>query len=297
MKSYDKLLGAFLGVATGDALGAALEFMSAQEIQRKHGLVREKIGGGWLRVKPGEITDDTQMSLAVAEGIAEAPDDPIPAIGRRFIAWYDSSPKDIGNCCRAVLSQAKAARTDTTEEWLKVAHRVHEATGGQTAGNGALMRTIYPALWYNESAGEIAGQIGRMTHYHPHSDRLVVAYTTAVADLVRHNYAPAEAKKVLASHMEAVSDLLDVDLPIPDGYAPHSLICALKGTYETDSFEEALIAVVNLGGDTDTIGAIAGGLAGAIYGAKALPAKWLEQLDKTAVADITRLAKAAMENN
>ena len=60
------------GVAVGDALGAPLEFMTAEEIRRRYGgPVTEMIGGGWLSVEPGEVTDDTQMTLAVAEGIAE----------------------------------------------------------------------------------------------------------------------------------------------------------------------------------------------------------------------------------
>ena len=92
MKTYhidtqDRIRGALYGVAVGDALGAPLEFMTAEEILAKYGApVREMVGGGWLSVVPGEVTDDTQMTLAVAEGIAENPENPIPAIGRRFIA-------------------------------------------------------------------------------------------------------------------------------------------------------------------------------------------------------------------
>ena len=95
----NRIAGALYGVAIGDALGAPLEFMSKEEISRKHGRVTEMIGGGWLNVVPGEITDDTQMTLAVAEGIIEGPDNPIQAIGKRFIEWARSGPKDIGGTC------------------------------------------------------------------------------------------------------------------------------------------------------------------------------------------------------
>ncbi len=125
VKNKDRILGALLGVAVGDALGAPLEFMSAEEIQRKYGgSVREMVGGGWLSVAPGEVTDDTQMTLAVAEGIIERPHDPVPAIGRRFIKWQDSKPKDIGNCCRAVISCAKAYGAKDTAAWHRAAERV-----------------------------------------------------------------------------------------------------------------------------------------------------------------------------
>lgn len=95
----DRIAGALYGVAIGDAMGAPLEFMSKDEIARAHGRVTEMIGGGWLNVEPGEITDDTQMTLAVAEGIIENPDDPVKGIGNRFIEWAKSGPKDIGTTC------------------------------------------------------------------------------------------------------------------------------------------------------------------------------------------------------
>ena len=91
----DSIRGAMFGVAVGDALGAPLEFMSAKSIQQQHGTVRDMIGGGWLNVLPGEVTDDTQMTLAVAHGIVDSPRDPIEAIGRYFVKWYNSSPKDV----------------------------------------------------------------------------------------------------------------------------------------------------------------------------------------------------------
>lgn len=69
--------GAMFGVAVGDALGAPLEFMSAKSIKQQHGTVRDMIGGGWLNVLPGEVTDDTQMTLAVAHGIAVRPAAPL----------------------------------------------------------------------------------------------------------------------------------------------------------------------------------------------------------------------------
>ena len=69
----NKIGGALFGVAVGDALGAPLEFMNAKEIQHKHGTVKEMIGGGWLNVKPGEVTDDTQMTIAAALGRSNAP--------------------------------------------------------------------------------------------------------------------------------------------------------------------------------------------------------------------------------
>ncbi|MDR2044169.1 MAG: ADP-ribosylglycohydrolase family protein [Clostridium sp.] len=312
-KSLDKIRGALLGVAVGDALGAPLEFMSAEEIRQKHGTVREMIGGGWLNVAPGEITDDTQMTLAVAEGIAESPSDPIPAIGRRFIEWYDSQPKDIGNCCRAAIAHAKQIKAHNVEGWFTAASLTHEETHGQTAGNGALMRTIYPALFYqrvntrvNEpSIGRVArytaGAIGAMTHLHADSTLAILAYTEAVAEIIGVDediyrlpgVGTGYGKERIEWRMKRVRELTDESNLRPDGYVLNSLVCAINAIRDTSSFEDALVCAVNLGGDADTIGAITGGLAGALYGAREIPRRWTDALDEGIKRRIERLAKTA----
>src|ERR1017187_8410276 len=88
-----------LGVAIGDALGATVEFMTASEIKQTYGVLRDIRGGGWLRLAPGQVTDDTQMTLCVARSIHEcgfAPRD----IANRFADWLRSRPLDVGNTCR-----------------------------------------------------------------------------------------------------------------------------------------------------------------------------------------------------
>ena len=80
--------------------------MTAEQIAPRHGLVAEMIGGGWLSLRPGETTDDTAMTMAVAEGIMEATGSPIPSIRARFIRWANSGPKDIGGTCHASIGHA-----------------------------------------------------------------------------------------------------------------------------------------------------------------------------------------------
>jgi ADP-ribosyl-[dinitrogen reductase] hydrolase len=293
-KSQDKVLGALLGVAAGDALGAPLEFMSASEIRAKHGEVREMLGGGWLSVVPGEITDDTQMTLAVAEGIAENPNDPIPAIGRRFIEWYDSGPKDVGNACRAAIAYAKRHEAKSLDDWLAAARRVHDETGGRTAGNGALMRTIYPALYYGGKGHGVAADIGRMTHIHDDSAAAVVAYTWAIGDITGADKDIYWGKERIERHMRSIRARINKLNPPPDGYVLNSLVCALNAIRDTNSFEGALVYAVNLGGDADTIGAITGGLAGALYGAEAIPRRWLDKLDAGIRKRLAALGKVAV---
>lgn len=281
----DRYEGAMLGVAVGDALGAPLEFMSAEKIQRKHGTVREMLGGGWLNVEPGEVTDDTQMTLAVAEGIAESPDSPELAVGRNFLRWYRTNPKDIGGTCRAALAPMDSRDDAEIIDWMRNAEAVDTHMGGMTAGNGALMRTVYPALYYGnaKTATLIAESIGKMTHWDQDSRDAVREYVRMVHTIAHSDMTSERARDWLFVQCE-ISDLMQEIYgktgyhTEPTGYSLDSLVCAINAIIETSSFEDALVYAVNLGGDADTIGAITGGLAGAIYGASEIPLRWQNRL-------------------
>lgn len=285
----DRIRGALYGVAVGDALGAPLEFMTAEEILAKYGAtVREMVGGGWLSVVPGEVTDDTQMTLAVAEGIVENPEMPIPTIGKRFIAWHDSRPKDIGNTCRMAIQTAKlliASNVDETEAWRRAGEDVAARSNGQNAGNGALMRTVYPALYYpKDKAAKMAVAIGAMTHRNDSSDKYCSLYVDLIADALDNPDSSMQNVRQLAADMKELS---------PTGWVVGSFVCAVKAIAQTESFENAIVQAVNLGGDADTIGAIAGGLAGAIYGCSAIPDRWKSRLADDVCTDLDRLAERA----
>jgi len=276
-KKMDRYEGAMIGVAVGDALGAPLEFMGAGEIRRKHGEpVREMIGGGWLDVDPGEVTDDTQMTLAVAEGIAMNKPGVLYQIGENFLTWYGTHPKDIGGTCAAVLGEMSQNHPTSGDDWRMAAMRLNKSTSGRTAGNGALMRTIYPALWYKDedTAAKMAVEIGQMTHCHRDSDRTIRIYTKAVCRIANSEMSAEEAREWLDNLMTVTEDTL----VSPTGYCIDSLKCALQSVRRTDSFEDALVDAVNRGGDADTIGAITGGLAGAVYGASGIPLRWQNAL-------------------
>jgi ADP-ribosyl-[dinitrogen reductase] hydrolase len=118
IKLLDRVKGGLYGVAVGDALGGTTEFMSTREIEAKYGYLTEIIGGGVWRLKPGEVTDDTMMTLCVAEGILENPGEPVEAIGRFFMKWYHSQPKDIGNIIRHAFEKYEG-------DWFEAAFIAH----------------------------------------------------------------------------------------------------------------------------------------------------------------------------
>lgn len=102
-KIRNQVSGAMFGLAVGDALGGPTEFLTQERITAQYGYVTEMIGGGINMLSPGETTDDTAMTLAVAKGILKKPNDPIEAIGTEFLRWNQTDPKDIGMTIRYTL--------------------------------------------------------------------------------------------------------------------------------------------------------------------------------------------------
>ena len=284
----DRIRGALFGVAVGDALGGPVEFMSAEQIKKKHGRVTEMLGGGWLGLEPGEITDDTQMTMAVALGIEENPADPVPAIGRRFIEWYDSGPKDIGMTCSKAIYTAKRDGAKTAKDWAKAGQKTDIVLHGRSAGNGALMRTVYTGLYYADEVPRtnMTGRIAEITHFNAESTTLCMRY----ADMIH--------AAIFGGHPISSVRTSDVDSKAsPTGYVRDTWLNVIDAILQTETFEDAVVEAVNRGGDADTIGAITGGLAGAFYGYKAIPQRWIAALDETLKNTMDRLAEKAYNAN
>ncbi|MCW2278583.1 ADP-ribosylglycohydrolase family protein [Heliophilum fasciatum] len=161
---HSRIRGGVYGCAIGDALGATVEFMAADEINQQYGELRDIVGGGWLDLTPGQWTDDTEMMIAVAEGIIENPKESVPAIGKRFVNWFQTNPPDVGLTIRTVISSVIRSG-----EWYESSRKLHEESG-MTAGNGALMRTLPVGIVYGVSEFPSdtlvqAHEIARMTHW------------------------------------------------------------------------------------------------------------------------------------
>ena len=301
----DRIAGALYGVAVGDALGGPLEFMSAAEINRQHGWVSTMLGGGWLGLRPGETTDDTAMTLAVAEGIMERPEAPIQDIGRRFIRWAESGPKDIGGACAWSIRTAKriGGGAPTTEDWENAAAAYQLQVAAPVEGNGALMRTIYPALYYpNHSKAEYwAMKIARMTHAGLRSTEACILYSRMVNLITASKSQQQASREFLKEHCEAVKEYRDAAsgkevAPAGGGWVVDSMRIAVGSTANTSSFREAVTMAVNLGGDADTNGAITGGLAGALYGFQTIPKEWVSALSTHDRERLDAAVDAAMES-
>src|SRR5918999_3183936 len=125
----DRYAGTLLGLACGDALGGPVEFLNRDEIAARFPTgVSEFIGGGWLMLAPGEVTDDTQQALILAESLTDDGLD-LDRLAAGLIAWFRGDPKDIGNTTRIAL-EALAAGTAPLEAGAGAA----AGAGGRFAG-------------------------------------------------------------------------------------------------------------------------------------------------------------------
>ena len=307
----DRIRGALYGVAVGDALGGPVEFMNAMTIQEKFGCVTEMIGGGWLNLKPGEITDDTQMTLCVANGILDSIEGnnglSIPAsVGQRFLVWAEGGPKDIGGACAQSISVARELGSKRpngipiAQDWKEAARQTRCASGRPVEGNGALMRTVYPGLYFR-TAPEVeahAREIAEMTHRGDKSTEACVLYSNMIHLLTDADSGERDetAAKFLYECLKNTSYDNAVEkpaTPVTGGYVVDSMRIAVSCLAHARTFEKAVCMAANLGGDADTNAAITGGIAGAWFGFSAIPVRWVDALDPHVAEQLDILAEAA----
>lgn len=273
----ERALGAFLGVAVGDALGATVEFLTAREIAAAYKVHNQIIGGGWLRLKPGRVTDDTEMALALGSALISSNGWNPRAIADSFVTWMRGKPIDIGNTCRRGISRY---RTDGS---------LCGPPAEEEGGNGAAMRnfpTVLVSLESDELLIQRSIEQAHITHNHPKSD----AATAAIACMTRRLLLGGglAACRQIACDLIARHPAFHFE-PWPgntSGYIVDTVQTVFDGFFHTGSFEECLVRVVNRGGDADTNGALAGQLAGALYGVDNIPARWLKKLDPAVTAAI-----------
>lgn len=265
---------AYLGLAIGDALGATVEFMTPREIARQYGVHREIRGGGWLNLKPGQVTDDTTMALALGRAIiADGGEVKAMSCASAFDAWMRGKPVDIGNTVRRNLISFR--RSGNPEA----------PPSEHDAGNGAAMRVVPVALaslaWNDDEVRAAVRAQSHVTHNNPVSDAACELIVLSVRDFLCGN----PLRHVYRRHIAPTIDRFPEFAyrcrrrENPSGWIVDTMQAVLQSLMDADSFEHCLVDVVNRGGDADTTGAIAGMLAGALYGIEAIPGRWLKALD------------------
>jgi ADP-ribosylglycohydrolase len=280
--------GCLLGLAAGDALGTTLEFAAPGTFTP----ITDMIGGGPFQLAEGEWTDDTSMALCLGESLLACGGFDVHDQMDRYRRWYREGYMsstgqcfDIGNTvCRAI--QAFEATGEP----------ISGSTDPQTAGNGSIMRLAPIPLFFlqdPETALKRSRDSSKTTHGAPAAVDaceslgclLIGALQGAEkAELLRADFSPTEAWQPgrLCEPVQAIIQG-SYKAKVPPqvrgtGFVVDSLEAALWAFSESSSYEEGALLAVNLGDDADTTGAVFGQLAGAYYGAHAIPAQWRERL-------------------
>lgn len=283
----DRARGALLGLAVGDPLGTTLEF-SRRDC---HPLHTDMVGGGVFNLKPGQWTDDTAMALALADSLISCRGFDAHDLMHRFVRWYRHGEYsctgrcfDIGTATRAALVHYELAGEPYAG-----------STDPYSAGNGSLMRLAPVALFAlddEQLALQIAADQGRTTHAaKPCIEACQLFVSLLRAAILGHRNIIALASQlgrnypVIRHVTDRNWDQLDRDQISSSGYVISTVEAALWSVARTDSFENALILAVNLGQDADTVGAVTGQLAGAVYGASSIPPRWQAHLARQSKID------------
>ena len=272
----EAIAGGLIGLAAGDALGATVEFLSPEQIRSRYGVHREIAGGGPFGWRPGQGTDDTDLTWAVTAAYLDG-EYSLQKAADGFLGWLDSDPPDIGNATRQALRRLAESGDPTSSG----------GTHEYSCGNGSLMRALPTGLVRTdaEQRRREAAEISAVTHAHPRCIDSCIAYTEMAAALLDGRTTDGAIAQAAALDLHPdVHDALAAppEKPVEElrtsGYVIHSLICAVWAIQQPADFETLIVSLVNQGDDADTTGAIAGGLLGVLTGADAIPARWRETI-------------------
>lgn len=302
----DRAIGAVVASAAGDALGSAYEFGPGLRDDQL-----PEFGVGVFGHERGEWTDDTAMAMPILEALARGDSllDPqtLASIVGRWLDW-SATAKDVGVQTRSVLGRL---RGDCSEESARRAAREVHDRSGRSAGNGSLMRTGPVALGFlgdglEPSLVEAAGRIAQLTHHEQDNVDAVVLWSLAIRHAIRTGeFDPTVGLEWVGGSAERWADLIDEalapgahprDFQAHNGWVVKAFQGALAAVAGAFDVRDALIRGVRGGGDTDTVAAIAGTLAGAVWGATQVPLGWQRLLHGWpghTAHDLTRLAVLA----
>ncbi|MCH8185314.1 MAG: ADP-ribosylglycohydrolase family protein [Chloroflexi bacterium] len=303
---WGRVAGGLVGLASGDALGVPVEFVS-RNILRRDPVVAMR-GYGTHMQPPGTSSDDSSLAFCTAESLVQGFD--LEDMGTRFVRWYTQAywsacgeVFDIGGTTLEAIQRlslgTKADRAGPTGEWDN--------------GNGSLMRILPIALRFAtdplDQLLEKAHLASRVTHGHARAQMACGIYVAMARRLLRGDSPHESYKNVIGEVSEYYGDddlfgdeighfqrVLSGSVPqLPedgvqsDGYVVHTLEASLWCLLHSTTFEQTVLKAVNLGGDSDTTGAVAGGLAGVAYRVDSIPADWKEELARrNEISDLAR---------
>lgn len=290
-----KIKDGICGFVVGDALGVPVEFTSPKSLQENP--IKEMIGYGTYNMPPGTFSDDTSMTLATINSICNKKAIDFEDIQSEFLEWLFNSKYtqyektfDYGNTTYNALLNFKNGTNALN----------CGRTNDKDNGNGSLMR-ILPLAFIKDISYETIEKVSSLTHAHQRSkiacnfyieiaksmllnDLEIIEHVKLASDKIKDYYKNSKELK----HFTRIfnNDLNDVK---SSGYVIDTFECVIHCLETTNNYKDSVLKAVNLGGDTDTVAAICGGLSGIYYGFSEIPIDWLKQIPK--IEDVISLCK------
>jgi ADP-ribosylglycohydrolase len=290
-----KIRAALFGIAVGDALGVPVEFKSRQSISKNP--VTDMMGYGTYHLPAGTWSDDSSLTFCLAEALTYNFD--LQVIGQNFVKWKNENYwTPLGNVFDIGISTHQAISRLAQGEKPELAGGFDENDNG----NGSLMR-ILPLLFYLldkplKKRFDITKKVSSITHGHLRSV-MACFYYLEFAKQILDGKDKFEIYGSLQTEMLNLFKTLEIN-PIEialfdrlligyidkldekeiesSGYVLHTLEASIWCLMTTNNYQEAVLRAVNLGFDTDTTGAVTGGLAALLYGYENIPENWLRQI-------------------
>lgn len=308
-QTQDSYRGALIGAAVGDALGATVDELSRSEVKEKFGVHREIVGGGRLKSNPGDIGDDTRLSMAVAQSLNENAGVDLKDIALRLTEALNSETvgRGLGPTTKSALGAIKPKGKDI----FAAAKKIQQQQGGTVAGSGCICRVAPVAMLRRVLFKELVTEtmaVCQLTHYDQKCVDACLAFNFGVSYLTSgkdpskllfktwrfladtreskeyrdcYGEEPLPADEDMVKALKAVNDISYDDLSA-NGQAIETTQAAYWLTLNAIDFEEGLVRAVNLGGDSATLGAVVGTLLGARFGEQAIPERWIASLSESA---------------
>ena len=289
-----KVKDAIIGFVVGDALGVPVEFCSRTELEKTP--ITTMTGYGTYNMPPGTWSDDTSMTIATMTSIINKKTIDLKDLMDEFSEWLFNAKYtqyndtfDFGNTTFKALENYKQGISA-------------EKCGGRSErdnGNGSLMR-ILPLAFIENIDDETVKIVSSLTHAHPRTTMTCVYYVELAKSMLKNDLTVDEHielanEKIMEKYrhsdeLKHFERIFKNDFSkgiISSGYVINTIESVIYCLKTTESYKEAVLSAVNLGGDTDTIAAICGGLAGIYYGFDEIPHEWIEMIPQ--IDDIIRL--------
>ena len=274
----DYYYGALLGVFIGDAAGATLEFMSGKRKSEEALIAMRMPGGGAMTLGKGQLTDDSELSIASAYALANGFD--INRLAAEYHDWFNSDPFDIGNTCRNAFCHTNA---DTMKESSLLRNMKSES-------NGALMKIMPLAIYTSNKQDSELIRLVTLDTQLSHPNKVTISCNIVYALAIKYLLNNPKDNKGCISFIDSKINELDLSPVVIEwynasktlnmdsynalhqiGHVKHAFLFCFYFLNKNESFELAIKQTLMQGGDTDTNAAIVGGLLGALHGIEAIP--------------------------